>query len=384
MTMPRFREFNPLTTALVGLATIVVVLGLCFQIPNMAFFAGPTYHAVFTDAGDMSTGDQVWVAGVQVGKVTEMELDSDKVGDQTRAAIKTSTLLGKRVLGLTPDGAKPLAEGATIPESRTQAPYNIDQSLEQVTQQIHDFDKPRMSAALNTFADTFADTPENLRGALVNVKRFSETISSRDQALRELLSHTNVVSGVLNERTEQFQTVLTDGNELLLELRQRHEAITRIFKSVSYVTDQIAKFNDENKDQLGPVLHELNGLLDVLRRNDNALQLALSRVGGFIGGIGEGVSSGPSFSANVLGIGMFNYTDLLRQLTEPTAPRVPSAPGIPGGGHLPDPLAGGPGTAAGGPPSNPTAGPTSGLPALPGPGSTLAPKGLPALNGGNR
>lgn len=384
MTFPRFREFNPLKTALVGMTLVVLALGMCFEVPNLPVFAGPTYHADFTDSGDMATGDDVWVSGVKVGKVTDMVLSGNKVvvsftaghrplGDRTRADIKTATLLGKRVLGLTPAGDRPMRAGDTIPEARTRAPYNIDQSLEQVTQQVHDFDKPQMSAALNTFADTFADTPVNLRNTFVNVKALSETISSRDQALRQLLAHANVVSGVLNDRTSQFQSLLTDGNALLSELRDRHEAITRIFRSVTYVTDQISKFNQENKGQLGPVLDQLNGLLDTLRRNDGALQLALSRVGGFIGGIGEGVSSGPSFSANVLGAGVFNYTDLMRQLTSPAAPRVPSAPGLPGGGHLPDPLAGGPGTAAGGPPSAPAAGPTSGLPGMP---------TLPGLNGG--
>jgi phospholipid/cholesterol/gamma-HCH transport system substrate-binding protein len=351
--MPRFREFNVLTTALVGIGITAGALIFAFLYPQMPWVAGHHYQAEFTDGGGMEVGDYVEVAGTDVGKVTDMVLNGDKVlvtftakgirmGDQTTAAIKTGTLLGKRFLGLNPAGDREMKAGDTIPLARTTAPYNISKSIENVTQQIHDFDKPKLQAALNSFADAFQDTPANFKATFANVKALSDTISSRDVALRELLAHANNVSGVLNDRTEQFQRILIDGNSLLAQLRERHDLFVQLFHQFNYLTYEVPKFVWENDKDLYPVLDNLNRMLDVIRHNDQNLTVAIQRVSSFVGGLGEGLGSGPAFSAQAeleLAGKVFNYTDLLRQVNNPQAPRLPSTPGLPGGfGHVPNPF----------------------------------------------
>ncbi|MDT7682412.1 MAG: phospholipid/cholesterol/gamma-HCH transport system substrate-binding protein [Pseudonocardiales bacterium] len=351
--MPRFREFNPLKTAIVGLGITFVLLVGAFEFPKLPLVAGPSYLADFSDGGGMAVGDQVWVAGTLVGKVTDMELAGTKVrvtftasgvrlGNQTTAAIKTATLLGKRFLGVSPGPGPEMGSGDVIPLERTTSPYNISRSIEDVTAQLQGFDKPKLEAALNSFSDAFQDTPENFKQTFANVKALSETINTRDAALRELLSHANGVSAVLSDRTTQFQSLLIDGNSLLAELQHRQEVINKMFDDFNYVTEQAKQFVKENNDQLGPVLDELNDVLDILKKNNSNLSLAIQRVSSFIGGLGEGVATGPRFTASAYlstpGL-IFNYTDLLRQVNNPQAPRLPSTPGVPGGlGTLPNPL----------------------------------------------
>jgi hypothetical protein len=92
---------------------------------------------------------------------------------------------------------------------------------------------------------------------------------------------------------------------------------------------------------MGPVLKDTNEVLHILEHNNDNLQLAISRVGAFITGLGEGVANGPGFMAGVnlsQPGAVFNYTDLLRQAQNPQAPRVPQTPGLPGGGEVPNPL----------------------------------------------
>ncbi|WP_051342624.1 MCE family protein [Pseudonocardia spinosispora] len=352
--MPRFREFNPLSTATAGLAAVAGALLLAFIVPSLPLVAGPSYRAEFSDAGGMTVTDQVWVAGTPVGKVTDMTLKGDKVevtftakqvrlGATSTAAIKTGTLLGKRYLGLTPGDGPPMRSGDTIPLARTSTPYNVTASLERLTRQTQDFDKPKIEAALNAFSDAFADTPDDVHKTLVNVRALSDTISSRDQAVLELLSHANAVSGELDDRTAQFQSLLVDGNSLLGELQQRQRVLNELFRNLNYVAEQARGFAKENNEQIGGVLDELNDVLGIVQRNNANISLALKRVSSFVGGLGEGISSGPSFVVEVglhTGGDIVNYTDLLRQVNNPQAPRVPSGPGLPGGlGNVPAPLA---------------------------------------------
>lgn len=385
--MPRFREFNTTKTAIVGLTLVFGMLVLAFTYPQLPFVRGPVYKADFADAGGLAVSDQVWVAGTPVGQVTEMRLVGNKVvvafttkgvrlGTTTTAAIKTGTLLGKRYLGITPGGGPRMVSGDTIPLARTSTPYNVSASIEQATQQIHDFDKPKIEAALNSFADAFQNTPADVRATLVNVKALSQTINSRDQALRELLVHAHTVSGVLSDRTSQFQSLLVDGSSLLAELQQRQEVLDEMFRDLNYVASQARDFVRENNGQLGGMLHELDDVLAVVQRNDQNVTVALQRVSSFIGGLGEGISSGPSF---VVEVGLhtpgdiFNYTDVLRQAFDPQAPRVPSGPGLPGGlGTVPSPL-----TA---PPSGAGADKPLPQPAGSPPGNSQAPTGSAAAN----
>jgi phospholipid/cholesterol/gamma-HCH transport system substrate-binding protein len=349
--MPRFREVPVLKSAIVGVGLIVGTLVLLSIYPTLPIVQGHTYKAVFSDAGGLKTKDQVRVAGVPVGEVTDMELVGNTVevtftakkinmADNSTAAIKTGTLLGKRFLGVEP-GSGPAIKDDLIPISRTSTPYNVSRSLEDVGTQLHDFDKDKIEQALNTFADAFQDTPENFRETFINVKALSQTISTRDQALRELLAHANAVAGVLSDRTDDFTKIVTDGNDLLAELKDRQELLRGFFKEFDYAGQQARLFIRENDDQLGPVLKDTNNVLHILEHNNDNLQLTISRVGAFITGLGEGVGNGPGFEAGVALTtpgAVFNYTDLFRQFQNPQKPRVPETPGLPGGGALPNPL----------------------------------------------
>jgi phospholipid/cholesterol/gamma-HCH transport system substrate-binding protein len=258
------------------------------------------------------------------------------------AAIKTGTLLGKRFLGVEP-GNGPEMEDDLIPVSRTSTPYNVSRSIEDVSAQLRDFDKQKIEDAMNTFADAFQDTPANFRDTFKNLKALSLSVNTRDQNLRALLQHANTVSGVLSDRTESFVKILEDGTPLLLELQRRQEVLDNLFSDFQHVAEQAKKFTRENDEQLGPVLHDTNAVLNILQKNNDNLQLAINRVGNFITGLGEGVADGPGFHATAaLGLvgSVFNYTDLLRQVEpghNPT-PRVPSLPCGPGGVDVPNPL----------------------------------------------
>src|SRR5581483_3303298 len=349
--MPRFREVPVLKSAIVGVGLIVGMLVLLSIYPTLPFVQGHTYKAVFSDAGGLKKADEVRVAGVKVGEVTDMELVGNTVevtftakkinmADNSTAAIKTGTLLGKRFLGVEP-GSGPEMKDDLIPISRTSTPYNVSRSLEDVGTQLHDFDKDKIEQALNTFADTFQDTPENFRQTFTAVTALSQTISSRDQKLRELLTHANAVAGVLSDRTDDFTKIVTDGNELLAALRHRQEVLGDLFTDFDYAAQQARGFTRENDAQLGPVLKTTNDVLSILEHNNDNLQTALVREGNFINGVGEGVANGPGFIAGVhlnsTGA-VFNYTELLRETQNPQAPAVPETPGLPGGGAVPNPL----------------------------------------------
>jgi phospholipid/cholesterol/gamma-HCH transport system substrate-binding protein len=289
-----FRARNPLPIGIAGLLAIGLVLLASFNASKLPLIGGGTsYAASFSEAGGLRTGDEVRIAGVRVGKVTDISLDGNKVdvdfritedvafGPESGASIRMKTLLGQKYVSLEPKGRGQLAEGATIPLSRTVSSYDIIKAFSDLTQTTERIDTTQLAASLDTIASEFSDTPANVKLALDGLTRLSRTISSRDSELKALLRASNSVSGTLADQNKVIEKIITDGDLLLAELYERRDAIHTLFTNTSAMAVQITGLVRDNRAQLGPVLTQLNGVLETLRKHEDDLTRTIEAMGPF-------------------------------------------------------------------------------------------------------
>ena len=340
----RFREKNPIVIAVAGLVGMLVLLFGSFQLAALPLFAGTTYEARFVEGGGLKAGDVVQVAGTEVGKVKSVDLQGADVvvsftakdvtlGAATRASIKTQTLLGERNLGIEPAGDGEMAAGDTIPLERTISPYSVSEGIEDLTRRTGEVNTDQVGRAMNTFSEAFRDTPDDLGPALRGITRVSQTIASRDQALRELFKHAERVTNVLNSHTGQLSTLLVDGNTLLGELQNRRDTIHALLVDTKAAADQITGLTEDQRGRLAPALKELNGAVDILNRNEGNITSALQRVSSFITGLGEGLASNTAFTGHGDVGGLvptdFPLQDFLPGVTVPNNPAPGAIPTLP-------------------------------------------------------
>jgi phospholipid/cholesterol/gamma-HCH transport system substrate-binding protein len=192
----------------------------------------------------------VYIAGVEVGRVTAVTLAGDRVrvsmrirnawiGDQTNASIEVKSLLGAKSVSLDPRGQRALDPRRPIPLQRTAAPYDVVEALNGLSGTLQEIDIGQLEASLQTLADTFRSTPATVRGTLDGLSRLSRTVASRDQEIHHLLANTYAVSGVLAGRNAEFERLLTDGNLLLAEVRQRRAAISALLTGTEQLSIQL-------------------------------------------------------------------------------------------------------------------------------------------------
>lgn len=394
--MKTFTERSPLTIGIIGLATTGVLVAAATQYDKLPFFNHTnTYRAYFADAGALRPGAGVQVSGYDVGKVSGVGLEGSKavvtftvadnirLGERTEAAIKTNTLLGAKVVDVTPRGSGALS--AAIPLERTTSPYQIPDALGDVTNMIAGLNTDQLSTSLATLAQTFQNTAPDLRLAVTGLTRISQTLNARDEQLRNLLANANKATTVLAERTDQVVGLIRDTNGFLAQLRTQSRALDSISNNLSALSKQLSGLIAENRTQLGPALDKLNGVLTILDNRKDRLQKSIKMLNAYAMSLGESVSSGPFFTAYVANLlpGQFvqpfidaAFSDLgldpnvllPSQLTQPPVGQ-PATPALPvpyprtgqGGGPrmtLPDTITGNPGDHQCGP---------SGVP-LPGPG----------------
>lgn len=282
--MKSIEERNPALVGAVVLVLITVAVVLAYRAPDLPVIGGgDEYTAQFAESAGLNPEDEVRVAGIRVGKVTDVGLAGGvvvvrfrvsgvRVGDQSRASIEIKTLLGEKYLALRLSGAGVQDPEQTIPVGRTSTPYQIPDAFDRLTHTTNEIDTAQLAQSFRVLTDTFAGTPEQLRGTLKGLSRLSETIASRDQALSSLLASASNVSGVLAQRNEQVAKLVSDGSTLLGELQRRQDAITRMLEGTERLADQLRGLVDDNRARLRPALEELDRLTRLLAGKQKELQ----------------------------------------------------------------------------------------------------------------
>src|SRR3954469_7756199 len=295
---------NRVRNGLLGIVVLLIALGVGQSFASVPMlFATPTYYAQFSDTGGVNTGDKVRIAGVDVGRVRSMKIDGDKVvigyslggtqiGTQSRASIRTDTILGRRNIEIEPRGKDPLRADGVLPLGQTTTPYQIYDAFFDVTKAASGWDTQTVKRSLNVLSETIDQTYPHLSAALDGVARFSDTIGKRDDQVKQLLANANKIAGVLGNRSEQINQLLVNAQSLLGAINERQYAVSMLLERVGSFSEQVKGFIDENPN-LNHVLEQLRTISDVLRDRRFDLMTTLSTVAKFVASLGEAVSSGP-------------------------------------------------------------------------------------------
>jgi phospholipid/cholesterol/gamma-HCH transport system substrate-binding protein len=286
---PGWVERRPVLLGAVGLLVIALTALLTFFLEDLPFFGGGVEHtAEFTEAAGLRVDDEVRVAGLKVGTVTDVELHGGRVrvtfrvsgvglGDRSRAEIRIKTLLGQKYLALDSEGRDPLTD--TIPIERTTSPYDVVEAFNGLSTTVAAIDTDQLAESFRVLSDTFRDSPRHVKQALEGLSALSKTISSRDEQLASLIKGANQISGALAGRNKDFTALITDGNLLLEEISLRRDAIARLLDGTRELSRQLSGLVADNNEQLRPALERLERVTDVLRDNQGALDRGLALAG---------------------------------------------------------------------------------------------------------
>jgi phospholipid/cholesterol/gamma-HCH transport system substrate-binding protein len=297
---------NRVRNGLMGILILLLVIGVGQSFASVPMlFATPTYYAQFGDTGGIIPGDKVRIAGVDVGRIRSTEIQGDRVvigytlggrqiGTESRANIRTDTILGRRNMEIEPRGSDPLRANGILPLGQTTTPYQIYDAFFDVTEAASGWDTETVKQSLNVLSETIDQTYPHLSAALDGVARFSDTIGKRDEQIKQLLANANKIAGILGSRSEQINALLVNAQTLLAEVNARGQAIDVLLERVSAFSQQLRGFIDDNPN-LNRVLEQLRTVSDILVERKYDLADTLITVANFVASLGEAIASGPYF-----------------------------------------------------------------------------------------
>ncbi|MEU2252614.1 MCE family protein [Nocardia xishanensis] len=314
---------SPVFLGVLGLAMVVLVTMSAFSLDRLPIIgAGTKYSAEFSEAAGLKKGNEVRIAGVKVGSVSDVRLDGDRVivdfrtkdawiGNETTASIQIKTLLGQKYLALDPRGSGPADPDKPIPLSRTVSPYDVVDAFSDAAANIEEIDTAQLATSMRVLAEAFETTPPEIRGSIDGVARLSETLAKRDVELKRLFKATRQTTEVLADRNAEFERLLASGGQLLAELNIRQQAIHQLLTGAKTVSAELSALVADNSEQIGPALTNLAAAIDLLNDNQQNISKTLELAGPFYG-----------LYANVLGTGRW-FDAVIVNLIPPALPEIP-------------------------------------------------------------
>ena len=263
---------------------VVVALVLALAVAGALAFVNRdgtrTVKAVLPSAVSLFPGSDVKIMGVRVGQVTavtprpdsvlvEMEYDDRySLPADARAVVISPSVIGDRYVQLTPayvEGAR-LAAGATIPESRTAVPVELDDMVASTTR-LTDALGPRganrdgaVSRLLRVAASSLTGLGDDVNASLRDVSAASDTFAEAAPGFRRTVESGAGLTGELARYDAAVRTFDTRLSRVARNLAADRGDLAELLSSLARSLGEVAVFVRDNRKALR---HDVDGLRSV-------------------------------------------------------------------------------------------------------------------------
>jgi phospholipid/cholesterol/gamma-HCH transport system substrate-binding protein len=200
----------------VGAMVVIAVLAL---VTSLLYISPPGQKIVtfYTDdASSVRSGDAVRIAGITVGKVKDLSLDSNRVrvnatvdgnafvGEQSQVEVRMLTVVGGYYVNIVSLGDEPLGDKA-IPLERVTMPYSLIETLTDattITEQVN----------ATSIRESLDKVQQGLTG--MNVDSLSAIIEAGNSLTTTIEKQRGQISAILNLSDEYIQALSNFGSQL--------------------------------------------------------------------------------------------------------------------------------------------------------------------------
>jgi phospholipid/cholesterol/gamma-HCH transport system substrate-binding protein len=293
MSVKNFRERSPFIVGAISIAAIAVMTTFAFfidRIPQIKQAYDITGE--FKDAAGITADNQVRVAGIKVGTVKDVELQTDRVvltmeidnGTQipkdSFAEIKLATLLGTKFVDIEAKGAGPyMEEGDSIPLEKTSVPYEIYQASNQGTTVLEGLDGKALNDMLVELTKLTKVAQDEVGHALQGLNNLGRGLNAKDEELRSLLAGANDLTGLLSNQGDHLVRLIDSSNKVLGTLARKREAVQTLLAATNQMSANVASLIRTNRGNIDSILLDLHRALVVLAHNVKDVDMALEYAG---------------------------------------------------------------------------------------------------------
>jgi phospholipid/cholesterol/gamma-HCH transport system substrate-binding protein len=270
--------------------TVFATSILALTIANVDLGSKATYTADLTDATGVLSGQDVRIAGVRVGQVTDVRVARDPGSGRataqvdfqvvtysvltqgTQVTVRYRNLVGERYLALTQDAGSPtpLPDGATIPLSRTHPALDL-------TVLFNGF-KPLFAALsptdVNELSGLIIQTLQGEGGdidtLLARTASLTSAIADRDAVIGHTIDNLNAVLGTVDAHDQQLLALIDQLQRFTSGLAADRETIGRSLSGINALSVETADLLVSTRPLVKDDVAQLRTLAGTLTEPGNA------------------------------------------------------------------------------------------------------------------
>ncbi|MQA12102.1 MAG: MCE family protein [Pseudonocardiaceae bacterium] len=280
---------GPLTKLIVFIVVTVLSTGvLGITIANANLSAANGYQARFADATQLLPGDDVRIAGVRVGQVTDVRvvdrsqaLVEFEVDDRrtlpagVTATIKYRNLVGQRYVSLeqgpSGDPNATLQPGDTIPIEHTKPALDLTELFNGFKPLLRALSPKDMNTLSYQIIQVLQGEGGTVESLLSHTASLTTTIAEKDQVIGQVIHNLNGVLDTVNSRGPQLSQLVTRTQQLVSGLAQDREPIGEAIDSLGGLANTTAGLLQEGREPLKQNIRALGSLSKSL--NDHEAQV---------------------------------------------------------------------------------------------------------------
>ncbi|ORB28125.1 virulence factor Mce family protein [Mycolicibacterium parafortuitum] len=229
------------------------------------------YRAEFVNVTGLETNDFVRIAGVEVGKVNNVEIQPDTTAlveftaddsvvltEGSRAVIRYDDLIGGRYLALEEGagGTQRLQPGDTIPQARTSPALDLDALIGGFRPLFRALDPDQINALSGQLITALQGQGGTINSFLAQTAALTSTLADRDQLIGEVIVNLNTVLGSLGDQSDQFGKAVDSLSQLVEGLSERRQEISNGLAYTNAAAGSIADFLTEARPPLKKTIDE--------------------------------------------------------------------------------------------------------------------------------
>ncbi|KRC53233.1 MULTISPECIES: MCE family protein [unclassified Nocardioides] len=279
------------------------------------------YKAVFEDVSGLAVGDEVRIAGVDVGKVKEIDVQADNTvlvtfdvrrGQQlttgTKATIQYRNLIGDRVVQLTrgekdgADGGEELAVGGTIPAAQTASALDLDTLLNGFKPLFAGLSPTQVNELSGQLIQVLQGQQASVATLVDHVASFTTTIGNREELIGQVIRNLNSVLGTVDDRKQTVGLLLDRLDALLTGLDKQDTQVLDAAARISAFADRTSTLVTRARGDLRADLQGLAVSARGVNKNAGALDALLKKLPSHYDKIQNTASYGNFFNFFLCGV----------------------------------------------------------------------------------
>ena len=274
-------------------ALMAAVLVILFD--NLQYQPEHSYRALFTDVSGLAPGDDVRAAGVEVGRVDSLTLQSDNqvlvtfttadavpVTRGTTLTVRYKDIIGGRYLEINPPAgpSPPLPAGGEIPASATQPALSLDalfNGFQPLFQGLQPAQINQLSAELITMLQGEGGTIDTL---LATIGSLTSTLANRDQVIGRVISNLDKVLGTVSQHDSQLSELVVRLQRLISGLAADRGTVGSSLGHIASLSGTLAGLLTAARPDISGTVYQVDRLATVLNANSRQINSYLQSLPG--------------------------------------------------------------------------------------------------------